>query len=255
MATGRPAAMAPLAAAFGLLLAAGCGFQDSQAEPHASPPASVEPSDFAIRHCGIQIDIAPCLIVHAGGKTLLFGAPEGAMGALQTAASPVPDAVLLYSLHAENLEGLARVRNLSWLAGRNRPLLVIGPPGTESLTDGIDDAFAFADAQAYVERRPAGGFEAATLAPRLVMPGRGQRVFDTGDLTVDAQAGSGGEIRYRVTYRDARLDLGACGAAPQDAAQPDGGGVTTLCARRGTPLDWPHDGPLAWLQRGPPPPP
>jgi len=184
------------------------------AEVETDPP--VQPADFAMRPCS-QNEATPCVLVLAGGKRLLFGAPAGVGNVIGREELARLDGLFLFSLRPEEVEGLDEVRNLSWQAGRPENLGVIGPEGTSGLIDGLNRAYEVSDALIFVEDgAPAGGFDAAMLQTDAEVT-RQIAVFDTGDLKVEAMAGPNDRVSYRVVYRDLdevwhSLRLQPCGA-------------------------------------------
>ena len=135
----------------------------TSAEAPVETDPAVEPADFAVKPCGTN-ETAPCLLVLAGGKQLLFGAPAGVGTEIPRGVLAHLDGLFLFSLRPEEVEGLDEVRNLSWQAGRPRPLGVTGPAGTGGLIDGLNRAYEVSDALIFVEDgAPAGGFDAALL--------------------------------------------------------------------------------------------
>lgn len=153
----------------------------------------VRPDQFALLPCG-DTRHNPCALVVAGGKRLLFGAPAGVTKLMRPEDLRHLDAVMVFSLAANDLEGLDEVRNASWHAGRSEPLRVIGPNGLEEVVTALNKAYEQADAL-YVVRNgiPPGGYDAAIITARPASSG--QTVFDTGDLQV-ARVASGYLIDY-----------------------------------------------------------
>lgn len=93
----------------------------------------------------------PALAVGLGNDVVLVDAGRGVAEALRAAAVPMeqPRVLLLSSLAAENVLGLDDLWLTGWLRGREAPLVVWGPPGTQALVDGLARALAAqADAQA-----------------------------------------------------------------------------------------------------------
>jgi len=164
--------------------------------PAEDPPAALEiaPQDFVLLPCGVDSAEHPCALAIAGGKRVLFGTPRGAADGLRPEDLRQLDAVFVFSLRAGDLEGLDEVRNASWHAGRETPLLVVGPRGIDVVTTAINAAFEQADALRIVEQgSPPGGYDAAVLIPRAAS---GQsKVFDTGDVVVDSTS-----YGYRMSY-------------------------------------------------------
>lgn len=173
---------------------------------------TIAPRDFVVLPCGLYDADRPCALVAAGGKRVLFGAPAGVAANLGRGELQQLDAVILFSLRAKDIEGLDEVRNESWRAGRDTPLLTIGPRGVLAVVDGLNAAFEQADALRIVEEGiPAGGYDAAILVAREAA--RGQVVFDTGDVQVSRLA-----TGYRILYEgEAALNLENCHAGRSTA--------------------------------------
>jgi len=165
-----------------MVMLASCGGPET-ANPDTRP--SISPEDFALVPCGPARADRPCVLAVAGGKRILFGAPAGVSATLADADLRQLDAVMLFSLHAVDIEGLDEVRNASWHAGRSEPLLVVGPEGTLGVVEALNAAFEQADALRVVEEgMPPGGYDAAVLVGREVVRGASAPVFDTGDVRV-----------------------------------------------------------------------
>ncbi|WP_018149546.1 hypothetical protein [Henriciella marina] len=215
-----------------------------EAPVEINPP--VRPADFAVKPCG-RNETAPCLLVLAGGKRLLFGAPAGVGNEIPRDELAKLDGLFLFSLRPEEVEGLDEVRNLSWQAGRPQTLDVTGPTGTSGLIDGLNRAYEVSDALIFVEDgAPAGGFDAALLDTALEVT-RQVQVFDTGDLTVEAVAGMNDRVSYRIVYRDINenwhaLFLQPCGAPDMAAGEMEIGEVDQTriaCTDGAYGDDWP----------------
>ena len=179
--------------------------------PVAEAPASLDiaPQDFVLLPCGVESPDHPCALAIAGGKRVLFGAPAGAIDGIRREDLSQLDAVIVFSLRAGDLEGLDEVRNASWKAGRQAPLLVIGPKGIETVATALNTAYEQADALFVVEEgAPPGGYDAALLISRAYS-GDGE-VFDTGDVVVESTS-----YGYRMTYDQRGMaHFHACDAAP-----------------------------------------
>ena len=167
----------------------------------ASAEPQVQAADFALIPCSDTAS-EPCVLVRAGGKRLLFGAPAGISARLEADDLAALDAAFLFSLHPADVEGLDEVRNRGWRAGRLEALPVSGPEGTDNLVEGLNLAFEQADALSFVEDgAPAGGFDAALLSLATLIEAD-SLVFDSGDLKVRAAAGPVSSVTYRIGYRD-----------------------------------------------------
>lgn len=203
----------------------------------ASEPAwwdlEVGSRDFVFLPCGDDQSETSCALAVVGGKRILFGAPSGVSSTVRPVDLKQIDAVLVFSLRAQDIEGLDEVRNGSWHAGRDRPLLVIGPPGIESVAAGLNLAFEQADAYFVVDNGiPPGGYDAAVISTRDAI--LDQLVFDTGDVKIDRLA-SGYRVRYNATYEAILSPCGAGGGEVPEAAMQTS--VTLTCA--GDTPDWP----------------
>ncbi len=202
----------PRASVFAILvvfLLTACGGGQGASRPVS--PEDIRSADFALLPCAAASEDAPCLLVVAGGKRVLFGTPSGLRQAMSGDTLASLDAVLLFSLQGPDIEGLDEVRNAGWTAGREGPLAVGGPSGTREVIAALNKAYELSDAQIFVETSPKGGFGAALLG---VLPGEGDAktdVFNTGDLVVTKIEASDGWAGYWVDYGGKRAVLQPCG--------------------------------------------
>lgn len=133
----------------------------------------------------------PALGVGLGPDLVLVDAGRGVSEALRASAVPVeqPRVLLLTSLAAENVLGLDDLWLTGWLRGRDGPLTLYGPPGTEALARGLERTLASqADAQGAAFGLPAAGraLEVHELA--------GAAEFNVGGLAVRAEPLTGGPL-------------------------------------------------------------
>ena len=187
-----------------------CGSQ-GHAGSRTITAADIKSTDYALLPCPASTREAPCLLVVAGGKRLLFGTPPGLRAAFDPEVLGSLDAVLLFSLQGADLEGLDEVRNAGWTGGREDVLPVGGPAGTRDVLAALNKAYELSDAQIFVEDAPRGGFGAALLG---ALPGEGgakAQVFNTGDLIVTRIESADGRAGYWVDYGDRRAVLQPCG--------------------------------------------
>lgn len=187
-----------------------CGAQGHQGS-RTITVEDIRSTDYALLPCSASTKEAPCLLVIAGGKRLLFGTPPGLRAAFDPAVLASLDAVLLFSLQGQDLEGLDEVRNAGWTGGREDVLPVGGPAGTRDVLAAINKAYELSDAQIFVEDAPRGGFGAALLG---ALPGEGgakAQVFNTGDLIVTRIESADGRAGYWVDYGGRRAVLQPCG--------------------------------------------
>ncbi|MEM5516566.1 hypothetical protein WNY37_06370 [Henriciella sp. AS95] len=214
----------------------------------AEPPAEVviSSNDFALVPCGASQDAA-CVLVFAGGKGLLFGAPAGLSNGISEDRLASLDSTFLFSLMPRDVEGLDEVRNRGWRAGRADALIVAGPEGVGDMITALNLAFEQPDALSYVEEgAPRGGFNAALLQAGVEVVSEAA-AFDSGDLKVSGVSGPGSHLTYRIGYRDLAgnwhdLVLKPCSgpepAAPNYDAEPRS--VTVIaCDGEDADLNWP----------------
>ncbi|WP_321488792.1 hypothetical protein [uncultured Hyphomonas sp.] len=202
----------PRASLFAILVSViltACG--GGQGEDRPVSPDDIRSADFALLPCTASTPEAPCLLVVAGGKRVLFGTPSGLRASFEGPTLASLDAVMLFSLQAADLEGLDEVRNAGWTGGRETPLAVGGPSGLRDVVAALNRAYELSDAQIFVETAPKGGFGAALLG---VLPGEGDaktEVFNTGDLVVTKLEAADGRAGYWVDYGGQRVVLQPCG--------------------------------------------
>ena len=178
----------------------------------------IKPQDFALVPCGPGLAERPCALVVAGGKRVLFGAPAGVAATLEKGDLRQLDAVMLFSLRAADIEGLDEVRNETWWAGRDEPLLVVGPEGTVDMVEALNKTFEQADALRIVEEGiPPGGYDAAVLEAQESVAGVPD--FDTGDLVIHSVNAGAWEAVY-YTDELVAVAIEACGATQFE--WPDG---------------------------------
>lgn len=205
------------------------------ARPSAPDMATISPQDFALVPCGPQRADAPCVLVIAGGKRILFGAPAGTATSLPSEELRQLDSVIVFSLRAKDIEGLGEIRNESWRAGRDAALLTVGPRGTLDVVDAINQVYEQADALRIVEEGiPRGGYDAAVLTGREAMPA--QIIFDTGDVQVE-RLSDGYQVSY---YASAAAILKPC-SSNSNAVAPDrrADKARIICNGEAPDLSWP----------------
>lgn len=180
-------------------------------------PHMAAPEDFALFPCTpiseFEDPYAPCVLVIAGGKRLVFGAPiyQNWRG-----IGEIDAAFLMYG-HPMSSGGLAGLRLETWRNGRNTRLLIIAGDLQAEAIQALDDLNAGADALIAIESRGKAGFLEAGLRVKPVpVSARGFKVFDTGDLTVLSYStiNDAGDqvIAYRLDYGATSAMLYPCGA-------------------------------------------
>ena len=199
-----------------------------------SDGVTIAPRDFVLLPCGADGSNQSCALVVAGGKRVLFGGSAGTAASLPEAELRQLDSVMLFSLRARDIEGLDEIRNESWRAGREIPLLTIGPRGTRSVVDALNSACEQAGALRMVEEGiPAGGYDASILVAREAKDD--QVVFDTGDVQVVRLSGG-----YRISYDNkATVDLLPCGDTAGNGVASTEARVSVSCHTTDGSLTWP----------------
>ncbi len=197
----------------------GHGFADRSVDHRQQ--ISVAPTDFAFLPCPRAGNRGACLVIAAGGKRVLVGAPAGignppAWGEGALGASGIPDAILLLSLDAAQIEGIDELRSRIWEADMSH-LPLIGSVGVEEVNAGLDQTYIVPDAVAYVRRKRRRAFEKTPLAARMV--GSGDIAFDTGDLTITALATAAGQLAYLVAYGGQTIIVSDCSPNAQDVTR------------------------------------
>ncbi|MBK6423217.1 MAG: MBL fold metallo-hydrolase [Gemmatimonadetes bacterium] len=88
----------------------------------------------------------PATAVVVGTRIFLFDAGPGVMRQMTAAGLPVRGGpvtrLFLTHLHSDHTLGLPDLILTSWVMGRPRPLAIVGPPGTQAMTDHILAAWA-----------------------------------------------------------------------------------------------------------------
>ncbi len=135
--------------------------------------------------------LGPAIGFASGATVVLADAGRGVAGTLRGAgiALAQPSSVYLTSLLPENTVGLDDLLSSGWRAGRERPLRLVGPPGTEALARGLEASLAHAT---------------RTLSAQLGLHVEGARFTveeldgpwssRDGDITVEARPLSGGPL-------------------------------------------------------------
>lgn len=152
-----------------------------------------------------------CTAVLAGGH--FFQVDTGPGSARQVALERLPrarlDAILLTHFHSDHIGDLGEAVTQSWIAGRQAPLIVYGPPGVEQVVEGFRQAYAFDSGYRVTHHSseampPRAG---TAVAQTVTLPGPGQSaiVFDADGLRVTAFAVDHQPIEpaygYRFDYR------------------------------------------------------
>ena len=85
-----------------------------------------------------------CVAVVAGGEVILIDTGPGSWRQVALNKLPVQNvsAVLLTHFHSDHIGDLGEAMTQSWIAGRNQPLEVYGPPGVEKIVAGFAQAYS-----------------------------------------------------------------------------------------------------------------
>ncbi len=135
--------------------------------------------------------LGPSTAIGFGDRVVLVDAGRAVAEALRQARIPVaqPDTVFLTSLAPENTVGLDDLLLTGWLAPRQGPLRIVGPPGTRALAAGL--AASHQEPVAALAKRIGIPADAARLEP-IEAPDGFQEA--RGDLAVRAAALEGGPL-------------------------------------------------------------
>lgn len=116
----------------------------------ARETALLDSPDMTVVLCGTGSPLADpqragaCTAVLAGGQLVMVDAGPGSWETLDLTKVPTGQlsAVLLTHFHSDHIGDLGEAMTQSWIAGRDRPLDVFGPVGTERVVDGFVAAYA-----------------------------------------------------------------------------------------------------------------
>ena len=142
-----------------------------------------------------------CVAVLAGEALYLVDAGAGSaqVAALRRFPFERLEAVFLTHLHSDHIAALPDFNLNSWVAGRPRPLVVIGPEGVSEIVDGLNDAYqldrTYRVAHHGEELLPP---NLGVMEARLMGAGK---VWDFGDLTVTSFEVDHDPVRPAVGYR------------------------------------------------------
>lgn len=104
----------------------------------------------------------PCIAVVAGNQAFIFDSGSGSVRKLMRMGFPIQklQAEFLTHLHSDHIDGLGEALLQAWVGGhRNTPLPVYGPPGTDKVVAGFNEAYAVDS-----------GYRVAHHGPKVVQP-------------------------------------------------------------------------------------
>ena len=118
-----------------------------------------------------------CIAITAGDSLYLVDSGAGSPATMQLHGQPMGHlrAVLLTHLHSDHLTGVPDMNLQSWVAGRDEPLRILGPPGVDRVVRGfnealaIDRGFRVAHHGAELLNPEAGVMRAETVAPGVIV--------------------------------------------------------------------------------------
>jgi len=147
-----------------------------------------------------------CALVSVGGKMFVFDAGEGASKSLADSGVALDgiERVFLTHLHSDHFNGLGALINQSWIWGRSRPLDVVGPTGTATVVDALNDAYAIDNGFRTANMPELSSKRNAAQAhpTEITMPhqARSVRVHDEGGITIDAHLVEHDPVEPAVGY-------------------------------------------------------
>lgn len=150
----------------------------------------------------------PCLAVLAGRTGLIFDAGSGSARKLGPMGFPWTDlnAVFLTHLHSDHFDGLGETMLQAWIAGQSdAPLPVYGPPGTEQVVNGLNQAYTidsgYRIAHHGTQVANPGGFGASAQIIEASEAHSDAVVYSTKDVRVTVLAVDHSPIDYAYAYR------------------------------------------------------
>src|SRR5579862_3386057 len=115
----------------------------------AQPPAPPTGDSLKVTFCGTSGPLAvrdrakACVAVQAGDSLYLVDAGPESTENLMLWRMPLATAkaVFLTHMHSDHIGEVGEFNLQSWVAGRPAPLALVGPPGTEHVAAGFNEAY------------------------------------------------------------------------------------------------------------------
>jgi ribonuclease Z len=160
----------------------------------------------------------PCLAVLAGNQAFVFDAGSGSIRKLGRMGFPMPklQAAFLTHLHSDHIDGLGELLLQAWVAGgRNAPLPVHGPAGTDKVIAGFNAAYEIDSSYRVAHHGPKvvqpGGFGGAAKIIALPEGTDTQLVYDQAGVRITAirvnHAPIAPAFGYRIDYKGRSVSL------------------------------------------------
>jgi ribonuclease Z len=114
------------------------------------PPELAKPGELSVLLCGSGAPLpdrsraGPCALIAAGGDYYLVDVGLDSVRNLMQWQIPLQRirAVFITHMHSDHIPELGEIRLQTWVAGRDKPLKVYGPPGVETVVAGFNEAYA-----------------------------------------------------------------------------------------------------------------
>jgi len=142
-----------------------------------------------------------CVAVLAGKTLYLVDAGAGSAQVATLAGLPLErlEAVFLTHFHSDHIAAVPEFNLNSWVAGRSRPLAVIGPAGVAEVVDGLNAAYRLD--RTYRVAHHGAELLAPELGAMQSVLMEGGAVLTFGDLTVTSFEVNHDPVRPAVAYR------------------------------------------------------
>ncbi|QKG71414.1 MBL fold metallo-hydrolase [Erythrobacter mangrovi] len=148
----------------------------------------------------------PCIAVLAGREAFIFDAGSGSIRKLQRMGFPMDrlEAAFLTHLHSDHIDGFGELMLQAWMAGgRDEPLPVYGPPGTDKVVEGFMQAYAIDRGYRITHHGPEvarpGGFGGAVHL--LDPPRTGAIAYDAAGVIIRVLPVDHSPVDYAFAYR------------------------------------------------------